>query len=302
MRSTMLIFLLMASTVVARTIHVPDNYGVLQHAVNAAEDGDSIVAASGEYQRITVEGLKNLTIIGAGLEAEEPSIIYGLPATQTETAVHILDCTGIEIAGFEITKGYTAVWIDRSKNCRVHHNYIHDLPDWWSSSVSVNSSCDVTIERNVMLRSRHYGIYISFDSRDVEIRNNVIAYMTCNDGIHIDRANGVNVCNNIVSWNGNVGICVTENARNVRIAYNDMFGNENDEYTGFRRNRTNLRIDPKMTAPQQGNFHLASGSPCIDSGDPETPFDPDGTRSDMGVFYFHHQKSSFDDLKSIFGL
>jgi hypothetical protein len=34
---------------------------------------------------------------------------------------------------------------------------------------------------------------------------------------------------------------------------------------------------------------LQWGSPCIDAGDPDSPLDPDGTRADIGAFYFPHE-------------
>ncbi|MCB1047400.1 MAG: hypothetical protein KDC10_09380 [Calditrichaeota bacterium] len=37
---------------------------------------------------------------------------------------------------------------------------------------------------------------------------------------------------------------------------------------------------------QDGSYHLSEQSICIDSGDPELPLDPDGTRADAGAFYF----------------
>ncbi len=35
-----------------------------------------------------------------------------------------------------------------------------------------------------------------------------------------------------------------------------------------------------------GDYHLASQSACIDAGDPASGYDPDGTRVDMGAYYF----------------
>jgi hypothetical protein len=40
-------------------------------------------------------------------------------------------------------------------------------------------------------------------------------------------------------------------------------------------------------APLEDDFSLTFGSPCINSGDPASPLDPDGTRADMGAIYFH---------------
>jgi len=48
----------------------------------------------------------------------------------------------------------------------------------------------------------------------------------------------------------------------------------------------NLDTDPLFLHPDEGDYHLQGNSPCIDAGDPESPEDPDGTRVDMGAFYF----------------
>jgi predicted outer membrane repeat protein len=45
----------------------------------------------------------------------------------------------------------------------------------------------------------------------------------------------------------------------------------------------NLAVDPMFMAPETGNFHLRSGSPCVDAGDPAR-HDADGSRADMGYF------------------
>ncbi|OQX80656.1 MAG: hypothetical protein B6D64_02960 [Bacteroidetes bacterium 4484_276] len=43
---------------------------------------------------------------------------------------------------------------------------------------------------------------------------------------------------------------------------------------------------PMFVDAAAGDFHLLAGSPCIDTGDPDSPPDPDGSRADMGAFYF----------------
>ncbi|NOX87102.1 MAG: T9SS type A sorting domain-containing protein, partial [Chlorobi bacterium] len=48
----------------------------------------------------------------------------------------------------------------------------------------------------------------------------------------------------------------------------------------------NLFMDPLLTAPDNGDFSLITGSPCIDAGDPDFPFDPDSTIADIGALYF----------------
>ncbi len=45
-------------------------------------------------------------------------------------------------------------------------------------------------------------------------------------------------------------------------------------------------VDPLFVNPDSGNYHLQPGSPMIDAGASAIPDDPDGTRSDIGAFYF----------------
>jgi len=48
--------------------------------------------------------------------------------------------------------------------------------------------------------------------------------------------------------------------------------------------------NPLFVDPEHGDFHLRPGSPCIDAGDPKSPPDPDGTRPDIGAFYYDQRQ------------
>jgi len=50
----------------------------------------------------------------------------------------------------------------------------------------------------------------------------------------------------------------------------------------------NLHADPLFQDTVSFDFRLQESSPCIDSGDPDFPLDPDGSRTDMGAIYFDH--------------
>jgi len=45
----------------------------------------------------------------------------------------------------------------------------------------------------------------------------------------------------------------------------------------------NINAEPQFTDTSAYDYRLASGSPCIDAGDPATPHDPDSSPVDMGV-------------------
>lgn len=55
----------------------------------------------------------------------------------------------------------------------------------------------------------------------------------------------------------------------------------------------NIDADPLFLDPNNRDYRLTENSPCIDAGDPDSPPDPDGTRADMGAFYFHQRDIDF---------
>ena len=63
----------------------------------------------------------------------------------------------------------------------------------------------------------------------------------------------------------------------ITITYSDI----QEGYAG----EANIDADPLFVDPANEDFHLQAGSPCIDTGDPNSPLDPDGTRADMGAWY-----------------
>ncbi|UCD94170.1 MAG: hypothetical protein JSU69_10460, partial [Candidatus Zixiibacteriota bacterium] len=66
----------------------------------------------------------------------------------------------------------------------------------------------------------------------------------------------------------------------------------------------NIDCDPQFADPQNGDYHLTEGSCCIDAGDPDPQYnDPDGTRADIGAFYFPHEGSYLcGDVWGVLGL
>jgi parallel beta-helix repeat protein len=87
--------------------------------------------------------------------------------------------------------------------------------------------------------------------------------------------------NNCILWN-NYALRGSEiyssTLSSVAVTYSDVKGG----WTGTG----NIDADPLFVDPVNGDFHLQAGSPCIDTGDPNSPLDPDGTPADIGAFYF----------------
>lgn len=48
----------------------------------------------------------------------------------------------------------------------------------------------------------------------------------------------------------------------------------------------NIFMDPLFVDYANADYHLQETSPCIDAGDPTSPYDPDSTITDMGRYYY----------------
>ncbi len=86
-----------------------------------------------------------------------------------------------------------------------------------------------------------------------------------------------NITNSIIDATDPVDVQAPYLESDVNIDYSDVYG---EVWAGTG----NINTDP-MFVDRVTNFHLQTGSPCIDTGDPvET--DPDGSRTDMGYFVY----------------
>gem|GEM_PF-1619118 len=71
------------------------------------------------------------------------------------------------------------------------------------------------------------------------------------------------------------------------IRYSDIYNSNIIEYAEYLSLNDNIFDNPQFVNFQSGDFNLQSTSPCIDSGNLSSHYDPDGTVADMGAFYFN---------------
>jgi hypothetical protein len=91
-----------------------------------------------------------------------------------------------------------------------------------------------------------------------------------------------------ILWGGEHDLIGTNHDGYHSIEYNLIQG-------GFWDNGNNMDMDPMMQNPWDGDFTLQENSPCIDSGHPDDFYnDPDGSRSDMGAFFFNQPSYSME--------
>ncbi|MCF7811404.1 right-handed parallel beta-helix repeat-containing protein [bacterium] len=103
-----------------------------------------------------------------------------------------------------------------------------------------------------------------------------------------------NVANSII-W-GNIPQEVYFNGNRepnvLTISYSDITEGEDgvdiNDNGELEWGEGNIDADPLFVNVDEDDYHLTEDSPCLDSGDPESPLDPDGTPADMGAFYHPH--------------
>ena len=139
------------------------------------------------------------------------------------------------------------------------------------------------------------GIYC-YNNSSLNLTNVTVSGNTADYGGGIYFFNSYPILVNSILWN-NTPQEIYINFGSVTATYSDIQGG----WTGIG----NIDADPLFADPQNDDFHLtwanfpipdSTMSPCIDAGDPNSPFDPDSTIADMGAFYFDQNQQGVEDI------
>lgn len=186
---------IIAGTLEAAVIHVPDNYKTIQEAVNSASSGDTIIVNEGDYRENIVIS-KPLTLKSSkGLDA---SVVHA--AIPGKPVFEVKDVRGAEIAGFTATGSLIAgIYIDTSDNVIIKDNKAIDN----GSGIILSSSNNNTLANNVAGPNKQYGIYLKSSTKNTLDKNNVRSNM--DTGIFLSSSNHNSLTGNNVNlnkWNG----------------------------------------------------------------------------------------------------
>ena len=164
------------------------------------------------------------------------------------------------------------------------------------SGIFADNASNLIIQNSVIADNEKFGV-LSLNSQGT-FKNNIFGkndttFSFDGAGLHIENGKA-DVVNNIFGYNNNaIGSLNSE----VNVNYNDFFKNQNNfgtvtaQFGNLYENPlfVNDYYVPKGEYTRQDSgfdyfaFKLAPGSPLIDRGDPAI-FNPDGSRSDMGLF------------------
>ncbi len=218
-----------------------------------------------------VHSISHLTI--SGTSAEE--VI--LDAEQTNTVLEIANLNNSIIRNVTIRNGL-ATYTGGGIRCQMAYFEIE-------SCLIINNSADM------------YGGAIFCSETNLQINKCTISNNDADHGgaICCDSNNEVEISNSIFFFNEQE-ICllasIGQGEFNIFTAlYSDISGgeeaienNNNQLNTIYWEN--NIDENPQFIDYVNDDYHLSEFSPCIDAGDPNSPLDPDGTITDMGVFFF----------------
>lgn len=279
-------------------MNVPQDISSIQAALNAACSGDTVYVGAGTYYENITIPKSSLTLKGSLGTTAETVIIDGGGIGNVVFATGIQNFT---IDGFTI------------QNSRQSNSCLISEPSPCSAGVHLinppNGNVGTTIMRNLIVKNNFFGVWIQgilagnitfernviVDNQDTAVHmgvcgsssavitNNTIAnnkgYYTYLDSCLLGNRT---LRNNIIVKNSGFGVYLYPNSQRT-ILYNNGWSNTLGTYATLTSSIGGLSVDPKFVS--SSDYHLQSSSPMINAGDLALT-DPDGSRSDMGAYYF----------------
>ena len=322
-----ILVLLLSGIVSAEVITVAlvgGDYDTIHDAVDAANDEDTVMVLSDYYIFTVEQGAvtidKQLAIIGAGYDGREnggttifaPGQVFNFTTGSDES----------RLEGFRLQGAGTPMVAVSAPDIVVEKNMFQNR---YASNYSlVITAARDTVRNNIFTNGTNgeacYGLGVS-GTTNALVNNNLFGSVY--EGILTNGNTNLKIVNNILVNVGNRGIgngYYANNWDNANIHANifmncgtavaNRSGSPTVSYNAFHNNTTDYsgqNLEPVLSNPlfvDYGNsdvynfesydedgfdFHLQSGSPCIDAGPPQEEWydiDPGsgGLRNDMGIY------------------
>ncbi|MDD5594392.1 MAG: right-handed parallel beta-helix repeat-containing protein [Candidatus Margulisbacteria bacterium] len=282
-----------ASTVAGDTVNVlPGTYNVaLGETFPIVIAGKFFVATTTYLATIEESGASTRAVALVGNASLEGFKVKG-DGNDTAVTVGMIDAASNVtvknniIDGSNFTYGIQCIQINDT--VRITSNTIYSS----TRGIFVNTSLTSgSVTKNTIRDCTNYGIYVNQSNLTID-RNTIVRSGV---GVYADTGGGagknVNAKNNII-YNAGVrtsGISQAGAVGTLTSTYNCVFGNAT-VYDGTVADKTgDITVDPTFIDTTGNNFNLMPASPCIDTGDPVTVLDPDGSRADMGAYPYDHR-------------
>ncbi len=151
-------------------------------------------------------------------------------------------------------------------------------------------SANATIRSNIIKANSTYGRGGGiFCNASPLIENNVIVHNSASEGGGIDAESSYPTIVNTIVW------------LNSADDGDEIYGEPSVRYCDIRGGWAgdgNIDSDPLFVETYNNVYNVCAQSPCIDTGDPNR-YDPDGSRSDIGLYYPEHPECEFGGIRYV---
>ncbi len=148
---------------------------------------------------------------------------------------------------------------------------------WGGSLYFVHNSTSI-VRNNLVVQNNGGGVFIGYDADPASFEQNTVALNTGHSGVFMVNGGNMNAVNCIFWGNDNADVALSSGS--ASLSFSDV-----DRAEGAEIGQGVIRENPLFINSEGGDFGLEFGSPCRDTGDPDSPPDPDETRADMGKFF-----------------
>ena len=276
-------------------------FNTIQEGIDVIIDGSTVLVADGTYRGI---GNKDLDFRGKGItvESEHGAEMTIIDCEQDGRGFffHYGEDSSAVVRGFTIMNGSVVEDYGGGISCynsspTIIDCIIKENSAWEGGGINCEYSSptiiNCAITHNLAL-SDGGGILIRETPSAPVIKNCTIARNSAYNGAGIDchSSSATTTIINCILWDNTSGKNEI-NGETITVTYSDIRG-------GWE-GRGNINVDPLFVDQNNNNYHLQAGSLCIDAGNPSGENDPDGTRADMGAFYYN--QSAITTLEKVSG-
>ncbi|MBT7270036.1 MAG: hypothetical protein HN829_04005, partial [Candidatus Marinimicrobia bacterium] len=270
-------------------------FATIQAGIDAASDGDTVLVADGTYYENTLDIIgKYVNVIS--VNGPESTIISG---NNSYRVLYVENGEDEEIlfSGFTLTNGRPgsdnhASALKVQSGLIVFNNLIiENNGGGTGNTVAMGSGIDKTYFIDTIVRNNsvenYGGLRSSTNIRCVLYGNsgsNNTGVLLSGKSINcVVVGNGGGAGNPWTSSGLSGGSAINcifwgNSAQNIYDAESVTYSNVQGAYSG----EGNINTDPIFG----DGYTLQENSPCIDTGDPASELDPDGTRTDMGAYFY----------------
>ncbi|MFA5143183.1 MAG: glucoamylase family protein [Candidatus Omnitrophota bacterium] len=270
-----------------KSLRIDDNF--LDGCSIVLRDGSSAAITNNNMPSAVISGCANnyLYIVGNSIASRSYGDIHNGIGIRGGTA---------KIKNNEISNSWnSAILMSGNSSGEIINNDISGNGGWnQSAGVDLSDSkvliCNNIFYNNQTFSSQTQGGALNANNSSVSFYNNIFVGNSAYRGAAACFSNSNIAGKNNIFWSnsGTTEVVYFDGVGTQVFAYNNFWSNKSPvDVTGITLGVNNISADPLFLNGHSCPFdyHLTTGSPCIDSGDPNTTFnDLDNTINDMGIY------------------